>query len=85
MVISFSLLPILFDDPLTGDAQRCPLPDSTSSRQTVADMNREPDSQLERAAGTRFHTGQGDLPASYFQFTFTQKHQRSSLITTQTL
>jgi hypothetical protein len=37
MVIFLILLPILFDDPLTGDAQRCPLPDSTSSRQTVAD------------------------------------------------
>jgi hypothetical protein len=24
MVIFFILLPILFDDPLTGDAQRCP-------------------------------------------------------------
>jgi hypothetical protein len=67
MVIFFILLPILFDYPLTGDAQRYPLPDSTSSRQTVADVNREPDGQLEleRAAGTRFHTGQGDLPASY--------------------
>ena len=37
MVIFFILLPIPFYDPLTGDAQRCPLPDSTSSRQTVAD------------------------------------------------
>jgi hypothetical protein len=31
----FHFVAILFDDPLTGDAQRCPLPDS--SRQTVAD------------------------------------------------
>jgi hypothetical protein len=29
MVIFFILLPIPFDDPLTGDAQRRPLPDST--------------------------------------------------------
>jgi hypothetical protein len=31
MVIFFILLPILFDDPLAGDAQRCSLPDSHSA------------------------------------------------------
>jgi hypothetical protein len=37
MVIFFILLPILFDDRVTGDAQRCAFPDAASSQPTVAD------------------------------------------------
>ena len=60
MVIFFILLPILFDDPLTGDAQRCPLPDSTSSRQTVADRALIYIELLIRALGRR-QAGDGSM------------------------